>query len=404
MNLRTGLHVLLAAGLVSAAGAVEPDVNALVQGNSAFALEFYVKLRGEAGNLFLSPYSISSALAMTYAGARGNTAAEMQQALHYTLGPDGTHPAFRELQARLEALQAAGDIQLAIANSLWPQKDYPFRPEYLDLIKSEYGAGITPLDYPGDTEGARQTINRWVEDKTREKIKDLIAPGSLDPLTRLVLVNAIYFKGNWASPFKPEQTTPADFFVTPEAPVPAPLMTQTRRFPYAEFDDCQVLKLPYVGGDVSMLVVLPREKDGLAVLEAQLTPEKLAEWRADLVEREVRVFLPKFKLTWGAARLNQPLLALGMADAFSETRANFSGMDGQLNWLYIGLVLHKAFVEVNEEGTEAAAATAVVMKARAMPVPPPVFRADHPFLFLIQEEETGAILFLGRVVDPTKSE
>lgn len=404
MKMRAWLGTVLAAVLATAAGAAEPDVNALVQGNSAFALELYAKLRGEAGNLFLSPYSISSALAMTYAGARGNTAAEMETALHFTLGPEGTHPAFRALQARLEALQAAGGLQLAIANSLWPQQGYPFLPEYLDFIKSGYGAGITPLDYPGDTEGARQTINRWVEETTRAKIKDLIAPGALDSLTRLVLVNAIYFKGTWASQFKPEQTAPADFFVTPEVPVPVPLMTQTRQYPYAEFKDCQVVKLPYVGGDVSMLVVLPKEKDGLAALEAQLTPARLAEWRAALTERNVRVFLPKFKLTWGTFRLNEPLQALGMLDAFSETRADFSGMDGRPDWLYIKLVLHKAFVEVNEEGTEAAAATAVVMKVKSMPVPPMEFRADHPFLFLIQEEQAGAILFMGRVVDPTKAE
>ena len=381
----------------------EAKLNGLVQGNSAFALELYSKL-DRTGNVFLSAYSISSALAMTYAGAKGNTAAEMEKALHFDLGSAATHPAFSELQDRLVAVEKQGGIQLAIANSLWPQQGYPFRPEYLDFIKSEYGAGITPLDYPGDTEGARQTINRWVEDKTREKIKDLIAPGNLDPRTRLVLVNAIYFKGKWASQFKSEQTAPADFFVTPESPVQVPLMVQARKLPYAEFEDCQVVKLSYAGGAVSMLVVLPQEKDGLAAIESLLSPEKLSEWRAALAEREVRVFLPKFKLTWGAARLNEPLQALGMRDAFSETRADFSGMDGQPHWLFIGLVLHKAFVEVNEEGTEAAAATAVVTKARAMPVPTPEFRADHPFLFLIQEEETGTILFLGRMADPSKTE
>ena len=382
----------------------EADLNRLVQGNTAFALELYSKL-GRTGNVFFSPYSISAALAMTYGGGRGITAAEMEKALHFDLGPADTHSAFRELQTRLEALEEEGGIRLAIANSLWPQKGYPFLQEYLNVIKSGYGAEITPLDFQGETEGARITINRWVEEKTREKIKDLIAPGNLDPLTRLILVNAIYFKGSWASPFKPEQTAPADFFVTPETPVQAPLMVQTRKFPYAEFDGCQVVKLPYAGNGLSMLVVLPRAKAGLAALEAQLTPEELSGWRAQLNEQKVCVYLPKFKLTWGAIRLNAFLQALGMADAFSDARADFSGMDGQRNWLYIGLVLHKAFVEVNEEGTEAAAATAVVTKARVVrPTPPPEFRADHPFLVLIQEEETGAILFLGRMADPTKTE
>ena len=208
----------------------------------------------------------------------------------------------------------------------------------------------------------------------------------------------------WASQFKPEQTAPADFFVAPDFAVSVPMMTQVRPQSYAEFKDCQVVKLPYAGGEASMLVVLPRTRDGLAALEARLTPARLAEWRAALAERNVRVCLPKFKLTWGTFELHGPLQALGMVDAFSEARADFSGMDGRPHWLYLGLVLHKAFVEVNEEGTEAAAATAVVTKARAMPVPIPEFRANHPFLFLIPEEQTGAILFLGRVADPTKTE
>lgn len=406
MNKNMWRWLVLAAGLATATGAAVPAGNALVQGNSAFALDLYAQLRGEAGNLFLSPYSISSALAMTYAGARGNTAAEMQKALHFGLGPADTHPAFRELQARMEALQAAGSIQLAIANSLWPQTGYPFLPEYLAQVKADYGSEITPLDFQGDTEGSRRTINRWVEKKTRNKIQDLIQKGGLDSLTRLVLVNAIYFKGNWASPFKAVHTAPADFFVAPETAVRAPLMVQVRKYAYAEFDDCQVVKLPYAGNGLSMVVVLPKAQDGLAALESQLTAERLAEWRGRLGERQVCVYLPKFKLTWGTTSLNEPLAALGMVDAFSEARADFSGMDGQVHWLYVGTVLHKAFVEVNEEGTEAAAATAVAMEARAMrpQTPPAEFRADHPFLFLIQDDRTGSILFLGRVADPSKTE
>lgn len=402
---RKGWWMVLAMGWAAVAGAAEPDLGPLVQGNTAFALDLYAQLRTQGGNLFLSPHSISSALAMTYAGARENTAAEMEKALHFTGGQAGTPPAFAALQERLAEIEKKGHIQLAVANSLWPQQDYPFLPEYLDGVKAAYGSVIAPQDFKSDTEGARRTINRWVEEKTRDKIKDLIQPGNLDPLTRLVLVNAIYFKGSWAGPFDPAQTEEGAFFVSPAAEVRVPLMAKTQRFPYAEFEDVQVAKLPYAGGELSMLVVLPREKDGLAALEARLAPERLAEWRAGLAEREVRIFLPKFKLTWGAVKLNGALKALGMADAFSDTQADFSGMDGQLHWLYIGAVLHKAFVEVNEEGTEAAAATAVVMRMKAMrPATPPEFRADHPFLFLIQEEETGAILFMGRVADPTKAE
>ena len=405
MRMRTGSLAVLAAVWAAGAWAAEPNLEPLVQGNTAFALDLYAQLRTQGGNLFLSPYSISSALAMTYAGARANTAAEMEKALHFTGGQAGTHPAFRELQGRLADIEKQGHIQLAVANSLWPQQDYPFLLEYLDGVKAAYDSVVAPQDFKGDPEGARRTINQWVESKTRDKIRDLIAPGNLDPLTRMVLVNAIYFKGNWAAPFPPEQTAPADFHVAAGSVVQVPLMSQTRRAFYGEFDGCQVVQLPYAGGDLSMLVVLPREQDGLAALEAKLTPERLAEWRAGLGEREVRVFLPKFKMTWGAFGLTGPLKALGMADAFSDTAADFSGMDGRLHWLYIGAVLHKAFVEVNEEGTEAAAATAVVMRVRAMrPATPPDFRADHPFLFLIQEEETGAILFMGRVADPSKTE
>ena len=403
MNMRIGLCALWIGGGAAAMCAARPDPGPLVQGNTAFALELYAKL-DRGGNLFCSPYSISSALAMTYAGAKGDTAAEMEKVLHFGQGQAGTQAAFSELQDRLAAVEKKGGVQLAVANSLWPQKGYPFLPDYLKQVQAAYGSTITPLDFQADTEGARQTINQWVEEKTREKIKDLIGRGALDSLTRLVLVNAIYFKGSWASPFRPVQTAPADFFVTPDAPVQVPLMVQARKFAYAEFDDCQVVKLPYAGNELSMLVVLPKAKDGLAALEAQLTPARLAEWRDRLNDQQVCVYLPKFKLTWGATSLNNPLAALGMETAFNEKLADFSGMDGQLHWLYIGLVLHKAFVEVNEEGTEAAAATAVVMEARAMrpQTPPAMFRADHPFLFLIQEEQTGAILFLGRMADPSK--
>ncbi len=401
---RRAWWMALAMGWAAAAGAGEPDVDTLVRGNTAFALELYAQLRSADGNLFFSPYSISSALAMTAAGARGETAAQMEKVLHFAPGGGETHAAFEAIQRRLEAVQSKGELQLAVANSLWPQKDYPFLPEFLALVEARYDAGITPLDFAGDTEGARQTINGWVEEKTREKIRDLIAQGNLDPLTRLVLVNAIYFKGSWASRFDAARTEVADFQVSADSTAKVAMMAQTRKFPYAETDECQVVKLPYAGGDLSMMVVLPREPDGLAALEAQLSPERLAEWTSQLAEREVRVQLPKFKMTWGAAELNGRLKALGMRDAFDGNRADFSGMDGKTDWLYIGLVLHKAFVDVNEEGTEAAAATAVAMRVKSMSRPPVEFRADHPFLFLIQEEETGTILFLGRVADPTKAE
>ncbi len=375
----------------------QSNVETVVRGNTAFALDLYQQLRSTEGNLFFSPYSISTALAMTYAGARGNTETQMAQTLHFTLDQSALHPALAALEARLRKVQEKGDILLSVANALWPHVDYPFLEAFLTLTKEFYGVSITPVDYK-DTEAARQQINTWVEEKTQDKIKDLIPPGVLDDLTRLVLVNAIYFKGNWASQFAKDRTQTAPFSVTPSKKVEAPLMTQQHPFKYGETDRLQILELPYVGNDLAMILLLPKEVDGLAELEMTLTAPNLEQWTSRLEETKVCVFLPRFKISQGFS-LGDALAAMGMVDAFGG-EANFSGMDGNEKGLYIGAVLHKAFVEVNEEGTEAAAATAVIV-SRALPLPPPTFRADHPFIFLIRENSTGSILFLGRVMDPT---
>ncbi len=375
-----------------------PDVETVVHGNTQFALHLYRRLKEREGNLFFSPYSVSTALAMTYAGARGNTERQMAQALRFPLGQKRLHPAFTSLEAGLNAAQGQGSIQLRVANALWPQEGYAFLKEFLVLAREHYGALITPLDY-GDPEAARETINIWVEEKTEQKIKDLIVPGVLDVLTRLVLVNAIYFKGDWASQFDKALTEKAAFWMTPAQKVDVPLMTRESTFKYTETDSLQVLELPYVGEDLSMIVLLPNRIDGLAELEEALTVENLGKWTSRLWERDVQVFLPRFKMT-SQFRLDGALISLGMIDAFDGDRADFSGMDGRARWLYISAVIHKAFVDVNEEGTEAAAATAVVMRALCVPPPPATFRADHPFVFLIRENLTGSILFLGRVVNP----
>ena len=367
-----------------------------VQGNTQFALDLYRAQRETPGNLIFSPYSISVALAMTYAGARGQTAAQMARTLHFDLDPQQLHPAFAALEARLSEVGQQGAVQLRVANRLWPQQGCEFLEAYLALVKQFYAAPVTLVDYR-NPEAARRTINAWVEEKTECKIVDLIPPGILDVLTRLVLTNAIYFKGRWASPFDKGLTRAARFWVTPRTQVQAQMMAQKHGFGYAEFDGVQALELPYAGHDVSMIVLLPRERDGLAALEGALTAESLRRWTRDLWEREVEVFLPAFDVTF-AIRLNDALKSLGMVDAFSDARADFSGMDGSRS-LYIAAVLHKAFVKVNEEGAEAAAATAVVL-GRSAPLPPPLFRADHPFLFLIRENRTGSMLFLGRVVNP----
>ncbi len=379
----------------------EPPVQVLVEGNTAFALDAYRKLSAMEGNLFFSPYSISTALAMTYAGARGDTEKQMGEALRFTLGQDRLHGAFAELEAALNGIQEKGHVTLNVANSLWPQKDYPLLKGYLSLVKKHYGVLITPLDYKSATEASRRMINRWVEDKTQDKIKDLIGPGVLDPMTRLVLANAIYFKGNWEGRFKPEKTKDAPFHKSSGDIVHTPFMTQKREFHYGRLGSLQALELPYMGRDLSMLVLLPEAGD-LEQLEAELTPASLRECQRAMYPREVEVFLPKFKIT-SAFRLDDTLASMGMIDAFVEPQADFSGMDGRRGWLYIGVVLHKAFVEVNEEGTEAAAATAVGIRSTSMPPPPPVFRADRPFLFLIKENRTGSILFMGRITDPGKA-
>jgi serine protease inhibitor len=373
--------------------------NDLAADNTAFAVDLYHQLRGAEGNLFFSPYSISTALAMTYAGARGDTEAQMAQALHFALSQEELHPAFAALGQRLKAVQAAGDIQLNVANALWPHLDYPFLPAFLELVEANYGVALTALDYVADPEGSRQQINAWAEAQTQGKIKDLIPPRIINEFTRLVLTNAIYFKGNWASQFDPARTKDAPFTVQPGQMVTVPLMAQKLTCGYGEAAGVQVLELPYVGNDLSMVILLPNAIDGLASLEAQLTPAALAQWTGRLWDTEVQIFLPRFKVE-AAFRLDSALKALGMVDAFDMELANFAGMDGKA-WLVITAVLHKAFVEVNEEGTEAAAATAVVMGLRSMPPPTPVFRADHPFLFLLREKSTGSVLFLGRVVDPT---
>jgi len=372
------------------------SVETVVQGNTEFALALYQRLRTEEGNLFFSPYSISTALAMTYAGARGNTAVQMAQALHFLLDQEQLHSAFAWLEAKLSDVGRKGQVQLKVANALWPQEEYDLLEEFLALTKQYYGVLITAVDY-GDPETARGTINAWVEEKTENKIQELIPPGILDALTSLVLVNAIYFKGNWASQFDQSRTRDAPFWVTPDEPVQVPMMDQEHEFRYGESDGLQILELPYAGDDLSMVVLLPRKIDGLPELEERLTVENLTRWTKNLRPRGVQVFLPRFEITF-PFRLDDTLKLMGMVDAFGGD-SDFSGMDGT-KLLYIGAVLHKAFVAVNEEGTEAAAATAVIMIAKCLPPPPPVFRADHPFIFLIRENSTGSILFIGRVVNP----
>ena len=372
----------------------KPTATAFDPANSVNALTFdlYKRLAGDGDeNLFLSPYSISSALAMVYGGARGETAEQMNTTLHLG-GPDATHPAFSLLRQKFNTIGESDHVQLSVANSLWPQHDYAFLPGYLAFAKEYYGTKIEAVDFRNETEAARLKINGWAENKTSGLIKDLIPEGLLEPMTRLVLANAIHFKGDWAAQFNPERTRPAPFQLSDGTPVKVPMMSQTETFKLANAEGFRALELPYEDDDLSMLVVVPNDPDGLPALEETLSPEWIETLRFN--EQEVMVQLPKFKLEW-KFELGKTLADMGMPLAFSD-HADLSGMDGSRD-LSVGFVVHKAYVEVNEEGTEAAAATAVGIRATSMPT---IFAANQPFLFLIRENTTGAILFIGRVTDP----
>ena len=373
-----------------------PGTVDLVQGNNAFALDLYARIREDAGNLFVSPYSISSALALTYAGARGETAAQMAQALRFFPDQELFHRQFAALEAGFRDLGKRGKVRLRSANRLWPRTGYDLRDDYVRLLKARYGVTVQPLDYR-DTEAARTTINRWVEQQTEDRIKNLVLPGNLSAETLLVLVNAIYFKGNWASQFDPALTREAPFWMTADKSVPVPMMTQTQTVRWGRWRELLMLEMPYEGGDLSMLVLLPTARDGLAELEASLTLDNLHLWASQLWEDNVQLQLPRFKLDF-RFMVNGVLSALGMDDAFRPGAADFSGIAGKESRFYIDLIIHQAFVQVDEVGTEAAAATAIVERSM-----PPTFRADHPFFFLIRENSSGSILFLGRVANPAAS-
>jgi serpin B len=380
------------------AGRGNPDAAKVAQGNNVFAFDLYARLREKEGNLFFSPYSISTALAMTYAGARGQTAEQMAQTLHFALEPQRLHPGFAGLIQELNGAGRKRGYQLRVANALWGQKDYGFLPDFLRLTQSNYGAGLYEVDFAA-TEAARRTINAWVEKQTQDKIKDLIPKNILTPLTRLVLTNAIYFHGNWQHAFPKGSVQKGDFHVSGSQKVTVPLMRQQKTFAYVDGGTFQLLELPYEGNDLSMVVLLPKNVDGLANLEKSLTASRLDEWLAKRKPHEVEVTLPKFKVT-AEFSLAKVLADMGMPAAFGG-EADFSGMSSRER-LKIAAVIHKAFVDVNEKGTEAAAATAVVIAASSAPpqFPRATFRADHPFSFLIRDNRTGSVLFAGRVVNP----
>jgi len=382
----------------------EDELERLTQGNLAFALDLFQQLQAEEGNLFFSPYSISLALAMTYAGARGETEAQMADVLHFLLPQEKLHPAFNALdqllasRADTELPEGGEPLRLNIANSIWGQRGYTFLQPFLDILAQHYGAGMRLVDYAADAEQARQDINAWVSDETEGKIEDLIPPGTLNSLTRLVLANAIYFNASWLHPFEEQATREGPFFLLDGRDVTVPLMYQSEMYPYLEGEGFQAVELPYAGGETSMVIFLP-EEGGFEAFEEQLTSDNLAGWMDALAARNIMLTMPRFEYT-AEMNLSQTLIAMGMERAFVD--ADFSGMDGTLD-LAISDVLHKAFVSVDEEGTEAAAATAVVMRATAMQDPGVELVINRPFIYLIRDRETGTVLFMGRVLNPADS-
>lgn len=389
--------------------AIKPDPlrDAVVQGNNRFAFDLYGKLsRDRQGeNLFFSPYSISTALAMTHAGARGETAEEMAQTLRFPFEHEKVHPAFRSL---LKVTQDAGyrgcGCELIAANCLWGQEGYPFQQQFLKTMADDYSAGFATVDFR-NLKAAAALINARVQEQTRQRIKNLIDPGLITPDIRLVLTSAVYFKGSWTNPFSESRTTPSLFHTRNREIRVAMMSEKTDPCRYAVVDGVQILDKPYAGGDLSMTILLPllpwKGPDAFAALEQSLAAGKFSEWRSKLHARRVDVYLPKFKLET-QIRLDETLKAMGMRLAFGHDSADFSGMNGGEEPLWIDFVVHKACVDVNEEGTEAAAATGMggCFGGPGIHARIPEFRADRPFIFLIRDNRTGSILFLGRLMKP----
>jgi len=387
--------------------ATENDLKELVGGNNSFALDFYHAIGGE-GNLFYSPYSISTALAMTYAGAVNETEQQMKNTLHFTMAQNQLHPAFNALNLDLSGRTGTQEFELNIANSLWGQTDYLFLKSFLDVIAENYGTALNRVDFKKSPEESRVVINQWVSDKTKEKITDLIPQGSIDDSTRLILVNAIYFNAKWQTPFRKESTYDDIFYLADSSRIKTPAMHTTSYFKYTEGDGYKAVELPYKSGNMSMVILLP-DAEKFKAVETSLTADRLNDITAKLQSTELILTMPKFRYTSDSVKLKDTLSKMGMPIAFRFPDADFSGIDGircnssDINeCLYIGDVIHKAFISVDEAGTEAAAATAVIMLAGcSAPIQsPPEMKINRPFIFFIRDMKTGAILFMGRIVNP----
>lgn len=407
------LALILGAPMSAAAFAQQNGTSELVAGNTAFALDLYAAVRQDAdGNLLVSPYSVSQALAMVYAGAEGETATQMAETLAFELPQPDVHEAFNALNADLvERGNGEADPEIArvarslrIANALWGEQTFPFSPSYGEDLERYYGTELHESDFVHQPEETRQEINAWVAEQTEDRIQNIVPEGNITPDTRLVLANAIYFYGGWRYTFNPDITEDGDFFLLDGSTVSVPFMYQGEFFPYARGDGFQVIEFPYDASGFTFTVILPDEGK-FAAFEEELDAEALDAALGRLESTEVLVHLPKFEFEFGAP-LGQTLLAMGMVDAFDPMRADFTGMvDGTPpEPLFIGDVLHKAFISVDENGTEAAAATVVEMEAGAAPPEeePLQLRIDRPFIFAIRDTQTGTLLFMGRVMNPAE--
>ncbi len=372
------------------------EIKGIVTANNEFVFDLYAKYKSGPGNIFFSAFSISSAFAIVYEGARGQTGNEILSVFRFPSEDSSRRQAFKVLNDRINRKDKP--YKLFTANALWAQKDYVFQEDYFKIIDEYYAGKVENVDFIKATEEARLKINGWTAEKTNDRIKDLIPEGLLNSLTRLVITNAVYFKGSWAIQFPKKETKLEDFHVTFDKTTQVQMMALTgKSFQYTETQDLQAIKLPYKGNELSMVILLPKDAR-LDSLENSLSLEMFSSLNRNFIEKEVDVYVPSFKFE-KKYYMSDTLIDMGIVEAFSD-RADFSGMTASRD-INIDQVIHQAFVEVNEEGTEAAAATAVVMKfASSLAGKPIVFKADHPFIFLIQDNETGEILFMGRVMNP----
>jgi len=380
----------------------EGEMRVVVDNNNQFAIDLHRVAASDGGNVFVSPFSITAALSMVYAGAEGDTETQIADAM-YVADEAAWHANLGALFDDLSGEKYRA-YTLYSGNAVWGQQGEPFDGDYLSLLERDYRAPMESVDFAASPESARGRINRWVEERTQGHVEELFAEGDINDITKLVISNAIYFQADWLDAFEAAETAPDEFRLDAEQSVTAELMNRTADFRYASFDEHRILELPYQDDELSMVIVLPDAVDGLASLEAEMTAEDLAGWIEELRTEETVVALPKFEMKLDLP-LQQTLEELGITDAFDEAAADFTGViareDMGGNW-YIGAARHQAYVKVDESGTEAAAATGFAMEGDDDDAGgPSYFIADHPFLFLIRDQLTGAILFMGRVANPT---